>query len=88
MKGEVEEREGRHGPRRDAVSPESLRDASHFRRVIAARKGLDAAEQKLRDAVAVARAAGGSWTAIGAALGTTKPGLPQRLSTRGALLWG
>jgi hypothetical protein len=78
MKDEVEEQEGRHGPRRDAVSPESLRDASHFRRVIAARKGRDAAEQKLRDAVAAARAAGDSWTAIGAALGTTKQAASQR----------
>lgn len=62
----------------DAVSPESLRDASQFRRIIAARKGLDAAEQELRDAVAAARAAGDSWTVIGAALGTTKQAASQR----------
>lgn len=62
----------------DTVSPESLRDASHFRRIIAARKGLDAAEQELRDAVAAARAAGDSWTVIGAALGTTKQAASQR----------
>jgi 3-keto-L-gulonate-6-phosphate decarboxylase len=62
----------------DAVSPESLRDASHLRRIVAARKGLDAAERELRDAVAAARAAGDSWTAIGAALGTTKQAASQR----------
>lgn len=62
----------------DAVAPESLRDASHFRRIIEARKGLAAAEQELRDAVADARAAGDSWTVIGAALGTTKQAASQR----------
>lgn len=62
----------------DSVAPESLRDASHFRRIIAARKGLDAAEQELREAVAAAREAGDSWTVIGAALGTTKQAASQR----------
>lgn len=62
----------------DALSPESLRDASHFRRIIAATKGIDAAEQELRDAVTAARAAGDSWTVIGAALGTTKQAASQR----------
>lgn len=33
---------------------------------------MDAAEPELRDAVAEARATGDSWTAIGAARGTTK----------------
>ena len=63
----------------DAVAPESLRDASHFRRIIEAIKGLDAAEQELQDAVAAARAAGDSWTVIGAALGTTKQAASQRI---------
>jgi hypothetical protein len=62
----------------DAVAPESLRDASHFRRIIEARKGLDEAEKELRDAVAAARDAGDSWTVIGAALGTTKQAASQR----------
>ena len=61
-----------------SVAPESLRDASHFRRIIEARKGLDAAEKELRDAVAAARDAGDSWTVIGAALGTTKQAASQR----------
>lgn len=66
----------------DAVPPGSLRDASHFRRIIEARKGLDAAEAELRDAVAAARAAGDSWTVIGAALGTTKQAAAQRFGRR------
>ena len=62
----------------DSVAPESLRDASHFRRIIEAKQGIDAAEQELRDAVAAAREAGDSWTVIGAALGTTKQAASQR----------
>jgi hypothetical protein len=65
------------------VAPESLRDATHFRRIIEARKNLDAAEEELRDAVASAREAGDSWTVIGAALGTTKQAASQRFG-RGA----
>lgn len=62
----------------EAVAPESLRDATYFRRIIEARKALGAAEKELRDAVAAARAAGDSWTVIGAALGTTKQAAAQR----------
>ena len=62
----------------DSVAPESLRDASHFRRIIEARKRVDAAEKELRDAVAASREAGDSWTVIGAALGTTKQAASQR----------
>ncbi|KRA29804.1 MULTISPECIES: hypothetical protein [unclassified Nocardioides] len=54
------------------------RDAQHFRRIIAARKGLQAAEDELRAAVAAARAAGDTWTVIGAALGTTRQAAFQR----------
>jgi hypothetical protein len=64
----------------DSVAPESLRDASHFRRIIQAKKGLEAADKELRDAVAAARAAGDSWTVIGAAMGTTKQAAFQRFS--------
>jgi hypothetical protein len=64
----------------DSVAPESLRDARHFRRIIEARKGLEAADRELRDAVAAARAAGDSWTVIGAAMGTTKQAAFQRFS--------
>lgn len=64
----------------DSVSPETLRDASHFRRIIAARKALEAAQQELRDAVAAARSAGDSWTVVGAAMGTTKQAAYQRFA--------
>jgi hypothetical protein len=54
------------------------RDASHFRRIIAARRNIEAAEQELRDAVAAAREAGDSWTVIGAALETSRQNAFQR----------
>jgi dihydroxyacetone kinase len=56
----------------------TARDAVHFRRIIAARKDLAAAEQELRDVVEAARAAGDSWTVIGAALDTTRQAAYQR----------
>lgn len=59
-----------------AVAP--ARDAVHFRRIIAAREGLDAAEEELAAAVLAARAAGDSWTMIGAALGVTRQAAQQR----------
>lgn len=43
-----------------AVHP--TRDAVYFRRILAARQGIAAAEQELRDAVKAARDAGDSWT--------------------------
>ncbi len=64
----------------DSVVPESLRDASHFRRIIEAKNDLEGAERQLRDAVAAARAAGDSWTVIGAAMGTSKQAAFQRFS--------
>ncbi|GAB05654.1 hypothetical protein GII30_14795 [Gordonia amarae] len=54
------------------------RDATHFRRIIAARKNLDDARAELNAAVAAARAAGDSWTVIGAALDTTRQAAYQR----------
>lgn len=56
----------------------SARDAVQFRRTIAARKNLAAAEQELHDAVHAARDAGDSWTVIGAALETTRQAAFQR----------
>lgn len=64
----------------DSVAPESLQDASHFRRIIAARKVLEAAQQELREAVAAARSAGDSWSIVGAAMGTTKQAAYQRFA--------
>jgi hypothetical protein len=54
------------------------RDAVHFRRIIAARKNITAAEDELRQAVAAAREAGETWTVIGAALDTTRQAAYQR----------
>lgn len=56
------------------------RDAVHFRAIIAAAEAVDAAEAGLRDAVASARAAGDSWTVIGAALGVSRQAAQQRFS--------
>ena len=54
------------------------RDAASFRRILAAKNGLAAAEQELRDAVHAAREAGDSWTVIGAALDITRQAAQQR----------
>ena len=64
----------------DAIRPDThpARDAPHFRRIIAARRAVDDAEAELRAAVAAARAAGDSWTVIGAALDTTRQAAYQR----------
>ncbi|MFT4187435.1 MAG: hypothetical protein QM621_02500 [Aeromicrobium sp.] len=57
----------------DSLDPATLeaRDASNFRRIIAARKAIADAEAELR-------AAGDSWTVIGAALDTTRQAAFQR----------
>jgi len=69
----------------DAIDPKThpARDASHFRRIVAARKHLEAAERELRDAVAAARGAGDSWTVIGTAMDTTRQGAYQRFGRYG-----
>lgn len=54
------------------------RDATHFRRIVAARQRIDDANEELRAAVQAARAAGDSWTVIGAALDTTRQAAYQR----------
>lgn len=59
-----------------AMSP--ARDAVHFRRIVAARQGIAAAEQELRDAVKAARDAGDSWTVTASALDTTRQAAQQR----------
>ena len=64
--------------RLDPNSDEGARDATHFRRIIAARRGLVAAERELRDAVQAARDAGDSWTVIGAALEVSKQAAQQK----------
>ncbi|WP_151082978.1 hypothetical protein [Nocardioides cynanchi] len=64
----------------DVLDPRKTeaRDAQHFRRIIEARKGVDAAEVELRAAVKAARDAGDSWAVIGAALDTTRQAAFQR----------
>lgn len=64
----------------DELDPSThpARDAASFRRIIAARKQLADAEQALREAVRAARAAGDSWTVIGAALDISRQAAQQR----------
>jgi hypothetical protein len=64
----------------DQVSPAThrARDATHFRRIVAARKKIEEQQDELRSAVDAARAAGDSWTIIGAALNTTRQAAYQR----------
>lgn len=64
----------------DALDPAVTpgRDAAHFRAIIAANASLQAADAGLRAAVREARAAGDSWTIIGAALGVSKQAAQQR----------
>ena len=63
------------------VATHPARDAAHFRRILAARANLAAAEKELRDAVHAAREAGDSWTTIGAALDTTRQAAQQRFGS-------
>ncbi len=64
----------------DDLDPSTVtsRDATHFRRIIAAKEGVARADQELRDAVQAAREAGDSWLAIGMALGVTKQAAQKR----------
>ncbi|MEM1331825.1 MAG: hypothetical protein AAGG08_00070 [Actinomycetota bacterium] len=64
----------------DDIDPAThqARDATHFRRIIAARRRIDDANEELRAAVHAARDAGDSWTVIGAALDTTRQAAYQR----------
>lgn len=63
------------------VATHPARDAAQFRRILAARKNLDSAEQELHNAVRAAREAGDSWTVIGAALDTTRQAAQQRFGS-------
>lgn len=62
------------------ISPAThrARSSQHTRAITAARKNLIAADEQLRAAVAATRAAGDSWTMIGAALETTRQNAYQR----------
>lgn len=61
-------------------STHPARDAASFRRILAARHGLAAAEQELRDSAHAARDAGDSWTVIGAALDITRQAAQQKFA--------
>lgn len=52
--------------------PKDARDATHYRRIVAAARAIDAAEAELEDAVAAARAAGDTWAMIGVALSVSR----------------
>lgn len=71
---EAGDKDSREAAALDAVTPAThpARDAASFRRILAARRAVAEANAELRGAVAAARAAGDSWTVIGAALGTTR----------------
>lgn len=64
----------------DQVSPEThpARNAEHFRRIVAANAAVTEAGEELAAAVSAARAAGDSWAAIGAALGSSRQNAFQR----------
>lgn len=68
----------------DQLDPSThpARDAASFRRIIAAQNRLADAEQELREAVRAARAAGDSWTVIGAALDISRQAAQQRFGVR------
>lgn len=68
----------------DQLDPSThpARDAASFRRIIAAQNQLADAEQELREAVRAARAAGDSWTVIGAALDISRQAAQQRFGER------
>ncbi|NNM45234.1 hypothetical protein [Knoellia koreensis] len=68
----------------DRLDPSThpARDAASFRRIVAAKGQLADAEQDLRDAVRAARAAGDSWTVIGAALDISRQAAQQRFGER------
>jgi hypothetical protein len=68
----------------DSVEPDPAdgRDATHIRRIIVAADSLKAAQSELQAAVAAARAAGDTWDAIGAALGTSRQNAYQRFGDK------
>lgn len=50
----------------------NMRDGTHLSKIGAALDAIERAERELADAIAEAHAAGDSWTAIGAVLGTSR----------------
>ena len=56
------------------------RDATAFRRIVAAVEAVRDADTELIEAVRAAREVGDSWTAIAVALGTTRQAAQQRFA--------
>ncbi|MCV7386150.1 hypothetical protein H7K14_20265 [Mycolicibacter longobardus] len=56
------------------------RDATAFRRIVAAVDAVREADSELVEAVRAARQVGDSWTAIAVALGTTRQAAQQRFA--------
>jgi hypothetical protein len=75
---------GRAGHGLDDLDPQAgpARDATGFRRIVAARRRQDEADAELRAAVRAAREAGDSWTVIGAALDISRQAAQQRFGGR------
>lgn len=66
------------------VNPADARDATHFRRIIAARQATAAADAELAAAVGAARDAGDTWELIGTALGTSSQDAYRRFGKAAA----
>jgi hypothetical protein len=64
------------------VDPTAARDAKRFRRIVAARKAAEAAQDDLRAAVRAARGAGDTWAMIGEALGIGAESARQQFGAR------
>jgi hypothetical protein len=66
----------------DSLDPATIqwKDAAGLRRLIAAQKGMDAAEKELRAAVREAHEYGLSWAAIGGFLGVSKQAAHRRFA--------
>ncbi len=59
-----------------------MRDGTHLARIGAALDVIEAAERELVAVVAAARAAGDSWAAIGAVLGTSRQAAHRRFASQ------
>ncbi len=63
------------------VRAQDAQDATPFRQIVQANQALADTTAELGRVVAAARAAGTSWTVIGAALGVTKQAASQRFGS-------
>ena len=64
------------------VTTLKMRDGKHLREIGAALDALEASEATLHRAIADARAAGDSWSAIGMVLGTSKQAAHRKFGQR------